>query len=130
MRAREFVQRDVRENKIVNIPISITIPSDEKAPVVVQQNNVSPNSKDTVEPETSNAVGLTKAEPIVQEPEDQPTMPDDTNGDPVADKMIPPLQQELELEKADAGKDSEVIDQLTQDEDEADEERKTPLAYK
>ena len=32
--------------------------------------------------------------------------------------MVPPLQQKLELMKANAGKSSDVIDQLTADEDE------------
>lgn len=36
--------------------------------------------------------------------------------------MVPPLQQELELKKAAVGKDSPVIQDLTQDEIEADDE--------
>lgn len=130
MRAREFVQRNVRENRTVNIPISITIPSDEKAPVVVQQNNVAPQDAPETQPEIpKNAAMLTKADPVVSEPEVQDNLPDEENGDPAADKMIPPLQQELELEKADAGAESEVIDQIT-DDDETEEDKTLPLSYR
>jgi hypothetical protein len=34
--------------------------------------------------------------------------------------MVPPLQQEIELKKAEAGKDSPIIKDLTQDEEEHD----------
>lgn len=37
--------------------------------------------------------------------------------------MVPPLQQAIELEKADAGKNSPVIDELTQDEVDPDDEQ-------
>lgn len=59
----------------------------------------------------------------------------DAKGEPkvtVADKdaeeldqnpvMVPPQQQELELKKAEQGKDSPVIDKLTDDDDIGDEE--------
>ena len=49
-----------------------------------------------------------------------------TSDDSVDDgqnKIVSPLQQELELKKAEMGKESEVIDQITRDEDdEYDEE--------
>lgn len=40
--------------------------------------------------------------------------------------MVPPLQQDLELRKAEVGKTSPIIQKLTQDEVEADDEE--PLA--
>jgi hypothetical protein len=43
----------------------------------------------------------------------QPKDPSDTDPNPV---MVPPLQQHLELDKAEAGKDSPIIKKLTQDE--------------
>lgn len=42
-----------------------------------------------------------------------PKDPSELDQNPV---MVPPLQQAIELEKADAGKTSPVIDDLTQDE--------------
>lgn len=36
--------------------------------------------------------------------------------------MVPPLQQDIELKKAEQGKDSPVIQDLTQDEEEIDDE--------
>ncbi len=41
--------------------------------------------------------------------------PEEKDPNPV---MVPPLQQELELDKAEAGKDSPIIRKLTQDETE------------
>jgi hypothetical protein len=38
--------------------------------------------------------------------------------------MVPPLQQDLELKKADVGKVSPVIDKLTQDEEDPEEQEK------
>lgn len=58
--------------------------------------------------------------------EEEPRDPSELDPNPV---MVPPLQQAIELEKADAGKDSPVIDDLTQDEldpDLKDEEDTTP----
>lgn len=120
MRAKEFIQRQMREDKVVNI--SIVVPSDDDAPVVTTQEPTNDQTQ-TTQPNNINI------EPTIIEPEVQDNMPDEENGDPDVDKMIPPLQQEIELTKSDAGKDSEVIDQLTQDEDEADE-RNTPLVYR
>ena len=133
MRAREFVRRNIGEDHTVNIPITITIPSDDNAPVIVHQNNVASQDTpqdDTPQDDTLNNAMLTKAPQMQIEPAIQNAMPDEMNGDPELEKMIPPLQQELELEKADAGKDSEVINQLMQDDDELERNQNTPLAYK
>ena len=45
--------------------------------------------------------------------------PDELDPNPV---MVPPLQQAIELEKADAGKESPVINDLTQDEKDLEDE--------
>ncbi len=45
----------------------------------------------------------------------QPKNPEEKDDNPV---MITPLQQHLELDKAEAGKDSPIIKKLTQDETE------------
>ena len=45
--------------------------------------------------------------------ESNDSAPDDKDPNPV---MVPPLQQQLELEKAEQGKDSPVIRKLTQSE--------------
>ncbi len=44
-----------------------------------------------------------------------PKNPEEKDPNPV---MIPPLQQDIELKKADAGKESPIIKKLTQDETE------------
>jgi len=44
-----------------------------------------------------------------------PKNPEEKDPNPV---MVPPLQQHLELDKAEAGKDSPIIQKLTQDETE------------
>ncbi len=44
-----------------------------------------------------------------------PKNPEEKDDNPV---MVPPLQQHLELDKAEAGKDSPIIQKLTQDETE------------
>lgn len=44
--------------------------------------------------------------------------PQELDDDPV---MVPPLQQDIELKKAEQGKSSPVIQDLTQDEDEPEE---------
>lgn len=49
--------------------------------------------------------------------EDPPKDPEKLDPNPV---MVPPLQQEIELEKAEAGKTSPIIKKLTQDETEHD----------
>ena len=45
--------------------------------------------------------------------EDTPKNPKDLDPNPV---MVPPLQQAIELDKAEAGKESPIINKLTQDE--------------
>jgi hypothetical protein len=51
--------------------------------------------------------------------------PKELDDDPV---MVPPLQQDIELKKAEQGKDSPVIKDLTQDEiDPNDKEPQNPL---
>ena len=45
----------------------------------------------------------------------QPKNPEEKDPNPV---MVPPLQQHLELDKAEQGKDSPIIQKLTQDETE------------
>ncbi len=46
-----------------------------------------------------------------------PKDPEEKDPNPV---MVPPLQQEVELAKAEAGKESPIINKLTQDETEHD----------
>lgn len=50
---------------------------------------------------------------------EEPKDPQELDPNPT---FVPPLQQELELKKAEAGKDSPVIQDLTQDEEELDDE--------
>lgn len=47
--------------------------------------------------------------------EDPPKNPKEKDPNPV---MVPPLQQDIELKKAEAGKESPIINKLTQDETE------------
>jgi hypothetical protein len=54
---------------------------------------------------------------------DDPKDPSELDPDPV---MVPPLQQDVELKKAEAGKVSPVINNLTQDETEP-EEKQNPM---
>lgn len=46
-----------------------------------------------------------------------PKDPEEKDPNPV---MVPPLQQDIELKKAEAGKESPIINKLTQDETEHD----------
>lgn len=52
-------------------------------------------------------------EPEIDMGQDAPVDPSEPKQDPV---MVPPLQQQLELQKADVGKVSPIIKDLTQDE--------------
>jgi hypothetical protein len=54
---------------------------------------------------------------------DEPKDPSELDDNPV---MVPPLQQDVELKKAEAGKVSPVINDLTQDEAEP-EEKQNPM---
>jgi hypothetical protein len=49
---------------------------------------------------------------------EEPKDPKELDDNPI---MVPPLQQDVELRKAQAGKDSPVIQDLTQDEDEPED---------
>ena len=95
MRAREFV---------INIPITIKIDGDGD-PVI---NDPAVNAGDYAN-ENPTAV---KQNPL------PPKDPSELNPDPV---MVPPLQQQIEINKAAVGKTSPVIDELTQDEKDPDE---------
>lgn len=53
---------------------------------------------------------------------DEPKDPRDLDPSPM---MVPPLQQDVELRKAANGKDSPVIDSLTQDEEDTEEDPRT-----
>lgn len=50
---------------------------------------------------------------------DEPKDPSELDPNPV---MVPPLQQQIELSKADVGKESPVINDLTQDEIDPEED--------
>lgn len=98
MRAREFV---------INVPINITIDGNGD-PVVNSQ--VPPNSdyaNEKTVPDVSNL---------------PPKDPSELDPDPV---MVPPLQQQIEINKAALGKESPVIDELTQDEKDPENEKIT-----
>lgn len=69
--------------------------------------NIRINGEDEVEVET----------PVEQDPEEE------------NHKMVPPLQQAIELQKASMGKESEVIDDLT-DDDEEDHDNDDPNMWK
>lgn len=93
MRAREFT---------INIPINIKLGDDDEPEVT--------------SPDTTNIV---RDVAVVQHQEPaSDTSPED---DEEMGVMVPPLQQQIELQKAALGKESEVIDDLT-DEDEVDQE--------
>lgn len=51
--------------------------------------------------------------------DDPPKDPSELDPNPV---MVPPLQQQIEIDKADVGKTSPIIDELTQDEIDPEEE--------
>ena len=52
---------------------------------------------------------------------DDSTDPSKLKSNPI---MVPPLQQQIEIAKAGVGKNSPIIDELTQDEDEVEEKHK------
>ena len=98
MRAREFV---------INVPITIKIDGDGE-PVVNDHSKVKTDyarEKTTIIPDN----------PL------PPKDPSKLDPNPI---MIPPLQQNIELQKAQTGKISPVIDELTQDEIEPGDSRK------
>lgn len=103
MRAREFV---------INVPITIKINGDGDPEV------------DTSQDALKNAA---LARLPMQVNDEEPKDPQELDPDPV---MVPPLQQQIEINKAAVGKTSPVIDELTQDEqDEQDEQDTDSAAY-
>lgn len=99
MRAREFV---------INVPITIKIDGDGD-PVVN-------------DPRTAKGDYATE-KPIIPVNNNLPAKdPSDLDPDPV---MVPPLQQQIEINKAAVGKTSPVIDELTQDEIDPEDEPAT-----
>ncbi len=98
MRAREFV---------INVPINITIDGNGD-PVVNSQ--VPPNKDYEAERSVPDVSNLPPKDPSELDP------------DPV---MVPPLQQQIEINKAALGKESPVIDELTQDEKDPENEKTT-----
>lgn len=94
MRAREFV---------INVPITIKINGD--GDPEIDANN-----------ELRSAVAQAAAP--LQVNDEEPKDPQELDPDPV---MVPPLQQQIEINKAAVGKTSPVIDELTQDEQDIDD---------
>ncbi len=109
MRAREFVSNEVNEGSTITIPITITIPTDDRDPVV----NVIPTEDPTAVTPTDTSQPAADPQELEQDP-----------------MMVPPLQQEVEMDKASLGKKSPVIDKLTQDEAAVDDESELPLSYR
>ena len=62
----------------------------------------------------------------IEEPEAENTPPED-GSDPEKTNTVFPLQQEIELKKADQGKSSDTIDDITDDEDIEAEQESIPL---
>ena len=58
---------------------------------------------------------------------DEPTDKSDDGSDPEKSNTVFPLQQEIELKKADQGKSSETIDDMTDQEDIEAEQDSSPL---
>lgn len=98
MRAREFV---------INVPITIKIDGD-KDPEI---NGLQTMAK-------AFAAASADNKPIVKNDE-PPKDPEELDPDPI---MVPPLQQQIEINKAAVGKTSPIIDELTQDEIDPEEE--------
>lgn len=95
MRAREFV---------INVPITIRI--DGNGDPQVDNPEV---GKNDYAPEKTSPVLKSNL---------PPKDPSELDPDPV---MVPPLQQQIEINKAAVGKESPIIDELTQDEEDPDE---------
>lgn len=101
MRAREFV---------INVPISIKIDGDGAEPEI---------SSGEMEPVATDGTPLTRKSLKRKNPPAHHYDDDDDK------RFVPPLQQEIELQKAENGKHSETIDDLT-----ADEEPEEDTGYK
>lgn len=99
MRAREFV---------INVPITIHI--DGNGDPVINDPGANKNDYATEQP------------PAVVKNTLPPKDPSELDPDPV---MVPPLQQQIEINKAAVGKTSPVIDELTQDEQDPEDEATT-----
>ena len=131
MRANEFINDPVSEDKTVavTIPISITIPSGEKEVTVVQtaQPITEPADDDTTD--TTPGVDPTEIEPVELPAEGPSRSNIDDQPDDEKITMVPPLQQELEVDKAAVGKQSQVIDTILDDPD-SEEESPKPLSYR
>ena len=108
MRAREFVEQQDKTVS-VTIPINITIPSGDKEVTVTQPaaTDIDNIPQTDHQPETD----------IANTPDDEKVT------------MVPPLQQELEVDKASVGKQSQVIDTILDDPD-SEEESLQPLSYR
>lgn len=99
MRAREFV---------INVPITIHIDGDGD-PVIT-------------DPGAKKNDYATETPPVVVKNNLPPKDPSELDPEPV---MVPPLQQQIEINKAAVGKTSPVIDELTQDEQDPEDEATT-----
>lgn len=95
MRAREFV---------INVPITIKIDGDGD-PVVNDPRQTTDYAAEIPAPAKNTL---------------PPKDPSELDPDPV---MVPPLQQQIEINKAAVGKTSPVIDELTQDEEDPEDEK-------
>lgn len=101
MRAREFV---------MNVPITITIDEPEMSAGKVEKDNTSMNM---ARKQVINRLS------VIDNNDLPPKDPSELDPDPV---MVPPLQQQIEINKAAVGKTSPVIDDLTQDEEDPEDE--------
>lgn len=99
MRAREFV---------INVPITIKIDGDKDPEIGGLESMANAFAK----------VAAKNTAPVKANDE-PPKDPSELDPDPV---MVPPLQQQIEINKAAVGKESPIIDELTQDEIDPEEE--------
>lgn len=104
MRAREFV---------MNVPITIKIEEPEMSAGKVEKNDT---VADPVRTQVVNRLQVLDNNNL------PPKDPSELDPDPV---MVPPLQQQIEINKAAVGKTSPVIDELTQDEEDPEDETAT-----
>jgi hypothetical protein len=104
MRAREFV---------MNVPITIKIEEPEMSAGKVEKKET---STDPVRNQVVNRLQVLDNNNL------PPKDPSELDPDPV---MVPPLQQQIEINKAAVGKTSPVIDELTQDEEDPEDEATT-----
>lgn len=100
MRAKEFT---------INVPINIRLGDDDEPELI----------EPVASPEEPKSVEL-PARPA------KTSCHSDDCDEEEDDVMVPPLQQQVELQKAALGKDSEVIDDLTDEDDIDQEDRDEP----